>query len=91
MEARHASAAGTHRYGALSIVPTNSKFAVCFDLPPGTKADLGKGEPMVAERGSKPWDVGSVLRIRCWTREATWKIAQPRGTCSHLGDGEELC
>lgn len=48
------------------------------------KADFGKGEAIAESRGAKPWDVGSVERIRCWFLRGTWKIAQPRGVWSHL-------
>lgn len=65
----------------LSNVPTNSKFAT-----KGVFVLLGSGF-MNAEsgfRGMKPWDVGIVLRIEDWLRAGTWKMAQPRGTKSHL-------
>lgn len=37
-----------------------------------------------AVRGMKPWEVGRVERMMGWLRRGTWKIAQPRGTWSHL-------
>lgn len=30
--------------------------------------------------GTKPCEVGSVVRIRGWLRIGTWKTAHPRGT-----------
>lgn len=72
------------RYGELSIVPTNSKFAVYADRALSTNADLAKGDPMFPAAGRKPWEVGRVLRMSGWLREGTWKIAQPRGMWSHL-------
>ena len=48
------------------------------------KVRFGKGETGFSPFGMKPWEVGRVLRIIPWFRSATWKIAQPRGTCSHL-------
>lgn len=65
------------------MVPVNSKAWVN-----GCLVDAGKGEPIVEERGVKPWEVGRVLRIKCWFRRGTWKMAEPRGVWSHLGEFE---
>jgi hypothetical protein len=51
-----------------------------LDVP----VNAGKGDAMDELRGSKPWEVGSVERMRDWLRSGTWKIAVPRGTWSHL-------
>lgn len=86
MDSRHSSAAGTQRYDDASMVPVNSKFVSKSDFcaSEGGRGVFGAGDRVGEGRGMKPWEVGRELRIRAWLREGTWKIAQARGTWSHL-------
>jgi hypothetical protein len=34
--------------------------------------------------GTKRWEVGKEERMKGWLRAGTWRMAQPRGTYSHL-------
>jgi hypothetical protein len=81
---RHSTAAGMHRYGELSIVPTNSKLPMYSDSMSSPNAPLGSIVLGTESRFLKPQDVGSVDRMKCWLRTGTYRMAQPRGTCSHL-------
>lgn len=50
-------------------MPTNSKLEVKGER--AGSVDLAKGDPMVPVEGRKPWEVGSVERIRGWLRWGT--------------------
>ena len=84
MLARKVSAAGRLRYGAGSMVPTNSKRVVKAGL-----LDFGRGlmvwwwdAPVGC--GTKPCDVGMLDRMSGWLRFGTWNTALGRGVNSHL-------
>lgn len=64
----------------------------------GVEVELGSGLRILvamaaaaaAAAGTKPCEVGKVLRMRCWLRKGTWKRAQPRGVKSHLRDSDRM-
>lgn len=63
-------------YGESSFVATNSNWNSKSDLP----FCFGIGRDTSRFLGTKPCEVGSVVRIKCWLRIGTWNTAQPRGT-----------
>jgi hypothetical protein len=71
------------------VVATNWK-----RLTKGVKVELGSElrievvGMVAAAAGTKPCEVGKVVRMRCWLRKGTWKRAQPRGVKSHLRDSD---
>jgi hypothetical protein len=76
------------------VVATNWK-----RVTKGVEVELGSGLRILvvgmvaaaaAAAGTKPCEVGKLVRMRCWLRKGTWKRAQPRGVKSHLRDSDRM-